>query len=267
MEKAIVFETYSFLGFGICKRLLEDGVQVLGLQLFNDDFLDEKKLMIGRNANFEEKSVQDPALTNKDTSDHVLFLSYYDLYFSNDDSTQQSIIYEMINQLQHLSYKKIYLLFPIEFIDRIPSSLLQTIQILQEDSRSISIYLPTLFGPWQSEVFLFQQKFLQEYFKHQPLLNEREYTDDAIYIEDAVEEIISLMYSSEQTDVIFQSDEEEKWIKCAEFLKMDTPKRNNKVIDRKENNIRIVKIKEKNSYQAGLMKQKELLARMIHPMT
>lgn len=56
MEKVIVTGALGFIGFSLCQRLLEEGIEVIGIDGMVDkslkSFYDEKLLWIGRNAQF-----------------------------------------------------------------------------------------------------------------------------------------------------------------------------------------------------------------------
>ena len=58
MDKAIIVGVYEFIGFHLCEALLQEGIEVYGVNLpidTSDHVVDEKRLLIGRNSNFQEK--------------------------------------------------------------------------------------------------------------------------------------------------------------------------------------------------------------------
>ena len=81
MKKAVIFGAYHFLGFLICSALLEEGEEIIGItypDLVVED-LDEKRMEIGRNANFSEKSLAEFTSILQDTNIEVLYFDFYTL--------------------------------------------------------------------------------------------------------------------------------------------------------------------------------------------
>jgi hypothetical protein len=271
MDKVIIYGTYHFLGFNLCEKLLEEGIQVCGFQLNetnHEDFLEEKKLLIGRNANFEEKIVggEDKYLVEETlNSEIIIVISFYDVYYSSDANplpTYKKIITNIMQQYSQSTCLKVLCLFPIDYIHDFPEILMEQINLLKGQNIPVQmIYLPTIFGPWQPSVFLFQQYLLKEYQNTEPKLDKRESTLDAIYINDLMKTILQLMCSNELNDVLIQSSTSEQWEKGATHLElkhMDFKKQ--KQI---EGNIKIMKVKESISIGEGLEQQKRHLSRLF----
>lgn len=275
MDKVIIYGTYHFLGFSLCEKLLDEGIQVDGYhfnEAIGEDFLEEKKFLIGRNANFEEKIIGDEeVLTSEDSlkSETIIVISLYDLFFSLEENlfpTFESIITNISKQYSYVSHAKMICLFPIDFIKDVPKALMEQLNLIKGNQIPLQIiYIPTVVGPWQPSVFLFQQYLLKEYLKIEPKLDKREYTVDAIYIKDVIKIIIQLMESAEINDCLIQSSGTGQWEKGADYLKLhefETKKQPIKGFADSDS-IKIIKVKEGTSIEEGLEQQKRHLSRLF----
>ncbi|MEM5594163.1 hypothetical protein AAHH67_24715 [Niallia circulans] len=67
MKKAVIFGVYQFVGFHICSTLLEEGEEIIGISYpeISIEDLEDKRMEIGRNANFSEKSLDKLPLFSK----------------------------------------------------------------------------------------------------------------------------------------------------------------------------------------------------------
>jgi hypothetical protein len=273
MDKVIIYGTYDFLGFSLCEKLLDAGIQVCGIPLneeYSEDFLEEKKLLIGRNANFQEKTLESediPFLDESFEAKTVTVISFYDIYYSREDPfiTYEKIVTNICKQHNHHSIGQLICLFPIGFIHDFPKALITQINRLKDQKIQLkNIYIPTVFGPWQPSAFLFQQYLLKEYLNSEPKLDNREFTSDAIYIKDIIDTIIQLMDSEEKVDCLIQSSSQDQWLKGANHLKveeMDTKKQELEIKSASEQ-IKIIKVNESISITEGLELQKKHLSRL-----
>lgn len=60
MDRAVILGTFEFIGFSLCKNLLDQGCEIDGIHFDkeqDDALIHEKRLTIGRNANFNEKTI------------------------------------------------------------------------------------------------------------------------------------------------------------------------------------------------------------------
>ena len=56
MDKAIIVGVYEFIGFHLCEALLQEGIEVYGVDLpidTSDHVVNEKRILIGINSNFQ----------------------------------------------------------------------------------------------------------------------------------------------------------------------------------------------------------------------
>lgn len=87
MKKVILFDAFSFVGYGLCCRMLDDEIHVIGVDLQpKENSLEEDKLLrIGRNAYFDfieyQKEVLNQNIFNQ--SDAVIYP-----WFSSSDQTR-----------------------------------------------------------------------------------------------------------------------------------------------------------------------------------
>jgi nucleoside-diphosphate-sugar epimerase len=273
MDKVIIYGTYDFLGFSLCEKLLDVGIQVCGIPLNEENsevFLEDKKLLIGRNANFQEKTLEIEDIPFQDESlklKTITVISFYDIYYTKEDPfrTYEKIVTNICKQHSQHSLGQLICLFPIGFMHDFPKPLITQINLLNEQKiQPKNIYIPTVFGPWQPSAFLFQQYLLKDYLKSEPKLDNREFTSDAIYIKDIIDTIVQLMDSEEKVDYLIQSSIQDQWIKGANHLKvkeMDTKKQELVNIAASES-IKIIKINESISITEGLELQKKHLSRL-----
>ncbi len=107
MDKAVIFDVYNFVSFHLCKALLDKGIEVEGIcvvnRLNNDGFSDEKRLEIGRNANFKESFFKDWSnqLERAETK-MTIICSVYDIYMTYNENIlkKDADAYEFINFLK-----------------------------------------------------------------------------------------------------------------------------------------------------------------------
>lgn len=275
MDKAIIFGTYGFIGYSTCMKLLEEGLEVEGYRIDLGEpevYIENKKLMIGRNSNFQERILEDGLnsieINNQET---ILIISYYDFFYSLDKKALENhpfFLYDIGEFFRNLQNVKLVCLFPYEFLNGFPSPFKEHILSLNEANFSFqSIFLPTIFGPWQPSSFLFQQYFLKKDLDEQLKLDEREYTLDALYLDDVVENIFSFINSKETKNIVLQNEEHNMWLKCAEYLNLQSMYRNNQMKNfMPQADCQIVKVRGNISFKDALEHQKthtELLEKMF----
>jgi hypothetical protein len=274
MDRVTIYGTYHFIGFSLCEGFLEKGIRVYGYRFEqeNEEFLDEKKMSIGRNANFQEKNIVGKDIEIEEVLDDektVIVLSLYDLYFSDMENPIpyfENLLIDMLKRYEDIPIEKLVCLLPINFLYDPLNSLRLKFNEMKENKIQIQeIYLPTVFGPWQPSVFLYQQFLTKDYLNREPLLNDREATLDAIYIKDAIEEIIQLIFSAENNIVQIQSKTSEQWLKGAQHLQLKDLGEINRLEKEmfSEENVNIIRLKESISIEEGLEIQKKHLSRLI----
>jgi hypothetical protein len=232
MDKAVIIGTYEFLGFSLCGGLLEKGYQVDGIHLDIDEedlFLEEKRMEIGRNANFTEWSLKDWQQQMRERESAVLIISVYDYFIKNQIQAllkDEQIWNEILSRFfKSENEQQILMLWPIQLLVQNNGSgaLDQFFEKLTHHPSVISVFIPTLFGPWQPKQFIFQQTFLQQLGnKVEPVLNKNEWVFDAIYIEDSIKKIIDIFENKSMKSCFLRNTIHNSWLKCAKSLAIET---------------------------------------------
>lgn len=283
MDKVIIFGGYEFLGFCLCEAFLEKGIQVctINSQQVDDLFLENKRLLVGRNSNFTEFSLdksQDTWFYAKEK--YMIVLSFYDFYHKGDSSNIHSeleqVILDALNKYEKGNLEVLFLL-PVQFLEmevsrhkgedlkNIYNTMFQELQ--RKFIPNTTIYLPTLYGPWQPEDYLFQQALLEEVRGQNEVglqVNDHEYTEDALFVEDAITDIVKIVESQKNTICSFTSTSQNQWKECAEFLDISTEKyiRRDKTI-KPIIDITKYEVRESIGYVQALTKQKKHLQRIL----
>ncbi len=243
MDKVVIVGVFDFVNFHVCKALLDQGIEVRGVQLEtqeNEDMVIEKRLEIGRNANFAEVSMGE--LSNPASENEAIVLSVYDLYMNHKEDY-------LLND--HLLSKIISRYNWENIVILVPSQLLKNVidlkaKVVIEDflKRTISknkdcylLYLPTVFGPWQPETFMFQSTILTEMNRGKPFKGLREETSDALFVEDTVKSIIEIIENKEPGRYLLQSGKSNQWDLCAALLQINEHGLNNRILEIKEEDL------------------------------
>jgi len=219
MDRAIIIGAFEFLGFHFCQTLLEEGYEVVGVHNSKNeeiDFLELKRMAIGRNANFQEESLAQWLGEAEIDEQTLVIIDYYDLFIRNAPDLPA------VNKLMDLflsrneaalkqNHSKVVWLLPIQWL--LPENRLELNRIKTYSHR---YFLPSIYGPWQPDTFLLQQGISKDH--SQLTLNKREWIDDCLYIDDIVEEILNMTERREMASLILRSSIDNHWQKCAEFI-------------------------------------------------
>lgn len=262
MERAVIFGVYDYIGYSLCQYMLDMGVEIDGIHSGSSTeeyFTEEKRLEIGRNANFSEKELNEWEYTG---AGKYLFISLFESYQS---STANGIFTDMLMKKLEDSNPSIVLILPAYFAvknEKMEESQRRLLRFFEQRKHSVlEVYLPTIYGPWQPEKFFFQQALnYLEYGKHSPEVAGWEWTHDAIYIDDAITEIVEMAEAGEKGNFFLSSGEKNRWLKCAEQLlgrKNDARWRNTVELTEIKEFIRVRKMKRNENIVKGLNKQKE----------
>ncbi|MBY6050734.1 hypothetical protein [Cytobacillus firmus] len=229
MDRAVILGTFEFIGFSLCKHLLEQGCEIDGIHFDkekDDALIHEKRLTIGRNANFNEKKYFAWIKSGKILKNDMIFIDIYDLYIRNklaalrEKELIEGFLMENLSIFQSLQVKIAFLL-PIQWlkdISRTHSRLEDAIKILKENNISVSsFYLPVIYGPWQPKEFSFHQSIAKE----RVMISEREWIHDAIYIDDFINFLSSYADRPFDESYLLKSSITGHWRKCADYLSFD----------------------------------------------
>lgn len=223
MERAAILGVYDFIGYSLCQYMLDNGVEIEGVHIANrhdDYFTEEKRLEIGRNANFSEITFNEWKTTG--TND-LMILSLYDHF--NKAGTQGQFTKVLMKKLENVdrSSQTLILILPAYLAkkhEKLTDSVLDLLRFIEKMNLSvIEIYLPTIYGPWQPEEYFFQQTI--NYLEGEsslPVIAEWEWTHDALYIDDAVKTIMNLAESGMEGKFFLASGKNNLWRSCADEL-------------------------------------------------
>ncbi|WP_312095533.1 hypothetical protein [Niallia sp.] len=221
MKKAVVFGAYQFLGFHICGALLDEGEEIIGVSFPNMDVndIEDKRMEIGRNANYSEISWNQVDSILRDPEIDCLF---YDLYtVENLQSVYRMIRSQIFNRSKFPINKKLVFLVNIMSVEK-ERELFNSIKEELDNTTQI-IHMPTLYGPWQPSDFLFQQ-VIEGKEQEAIHISFRECPMDAIFIEDAVMAVVKQTNIGQNNDILLKSNVINHWQRCLEHLKWDIPK-------------------------------------------
>ena len=219
MDKAIIVGTYEFIGFQLCLSLLEQGVEVIGIHLSNDSedpFLEEKRFEIGRNSNFTETD-ETYFDSLKSTDSMILFIDFYSYYFKREEK----LLYAFLTtEFQMKNPFHLFLTLPIQLCNE---KMIMDLPLFQHPHNFAAtiFYLPTVYGPWQPLKYVFQQAL------HNPnapiRMDDREWTEDALYIEDVIEVILNYMNKKECKAYVLKSKNNNQWKALADIVFVKCP--------------------------------------------
>jgi len=273
MDKAIIFGIYNFISFHACKTLLNKGVEVIGIQIDESDkssFFEEKRLEVGRNANFSERSLSEwENRREEETAQTTLILSIYDLYMLNKETIlQKEKIAGAIIQFmrENKNNTNVAFILPIQMLkaeqEKTIGAFLEQVKGCGKNTQMF--YLPAIYGPWQPPVFLFQQAILATFQKSEILKDEKEWTGDILYVDDAIETLIKTVETGNPGGFMLESGKKDYWAECAAYLQIDEKI---VLVNRNEllqvgNQIDIVSVKNITPIADSILKQMEHVQRL-----
>lgn len=228
MDKVVIFGVYNFVSFHMCKSLLDNGIEVSGVSIGDMErtsYHDEKRLEVGRNANFSEYTLTN--LVNEEVDQitkRTLILSLYDFYMLGKERTLLNVDEKIIGYMNEFhSAPDIAVILPIQLLN--PDNRLSvdglTAKLKEQAGTYQEVYLPTIYGPWQPSTYLFQQAILSSINKGKISGARREWLGDALFVEDAVETMIGILETGKPGEFLLESGKENYWQICADYLKIE----------------------------------------------
>lgn len=238
MDKVSMIGGYGFVDFNLCKNLLENGYEV-NVFLFDriiGENIEEKRMQIGRNANFNEYLLNEWEGKTAEDAYSTIILSLYDLFMEYKENILLKNDRNKQKLLQQISKcNRIVLLVPIQvlLVDMKYKKMKEFIGLLEGLHAGIQIfYLPTIYGPWQPATFLFQKSLLSDGGVSEDGIPQREWRNDAIFIEDVLEPILITVETGVEGHYLLESGISDRWNECADFLKIN--KINREIIEENE---------------------------------
>jgi hypothetical protein len=155
-----------------------------------------------------------------------LFFSIYDLYMGKREQIlqNQATIKPIIEYIEQNKNKvKIVFILPVQMLTKTfegneIEEFLGRIKNLVSNTQAV--YLPAIYGPWQPSAFLFQQVIVSKLQKAEFMYDKREWTDDVLFIEDALNSILEILETKKPGSYLLESGRENQWNRCAAFLKV-----------------------------------------------
>jgi hypothetical protein len=278
MDKAVIFDVYNFVSFHLCKALLDNGIEVEGIYVetnINDDFSDEKRLEIGRNANFNESLFNDWSNRDKVEGNMTIICSVYDIYMTFNESIlkKKAVANEFINSLKKQSdnIEQLVLLVPRQLMTGEAENeailiMNDFIKRAEEVTGKIQLhYLPSIYGPWQPSTFVFQHTILSKMNKQGEFRGLREETMDALYIDDTVLTLIDLIENNDAGRYYLESEQENQWDFCAQYLQVDEKLLIGRRTSLKEDKVCKLTVTKKESITNAIAKQIDHVRRLYLP--
>ncbi|ULT58136.1 hypothetical protein L1999_06270 [Neobacillus drentensis] len=273
MDKAMIFGIYDFVSFQMGRALLNMGLEVIGIHINENNhtpYLEEKRLEVGRNANFREILLSElDTCREVDTTETTLILSLYDLYMLREETIFQK---QTVTKLQQFiegnkSVTDIVFLLPIQLLVPDGANSLRTVinEVVAWGKNNQFYYLPAIYGPWQPSTYTFQQALLANMDDSEIRVNKREWTGDILYVDDAVE---AILVSNENLAVednrhfLIESGLENYWVQCAAQLKLETKEIYLKKLDINQTISRVT-VKKVTPFSESFEKQIEMTRRLI----
>jgi hypothetical protein len=266
MDKAIIINVFDFVNFHVCKTLLNKGIEVSSIHVddsLKESFSDEKRLEIGRNANFEEQALVSWLNQDRDVIDTRVIISLYDLFMLYKDPmlNQENIKNQIITLMSRC--KGVVVILPCQMVStsrksQVFKNLKDFFDLTLELKQNFQFfYLPTIYGPWQPETFLFQHTLLSNINRNGTFKGIREETSDAIYIDDAVGVMCEIIEAGEPGSYLLESGREKQWEMCAAYLNIDGDLIKNRETHKSNGEFITVAVKKAASISDSLNKQTE----------
>lgn len=263
MDKVVIVGVFDFVNFHVCKAFLDKGIEVRGVQLEteeNEDMVNEKKLEIGRNANFSEVSLGD--ISNQSSDNDTIVLSVFDLYmrYKEDYLLKEDLISNLISLNK---WEKIVILVPSQLLKNMIDLKAQVViedflKRIKAQNKSLQLlYLPTIFGPWQPETFIFQSSILTDLNRGKPFKGMREETNDALFVDDTVKAIIKIIENKEPGRYLLQSGKSNQWDLCAALLQINEHGLNSRIEEINEEDLSKIIIQSTVPLSVALTRQIE----------
>ncbi|MBO9128661.1 NAD-dependent epimerase/dehydratase family protein [Bacillus sp. 165] len=246
MKGAAVVGVWSFVGYHLLLKLLDEEVDVVGIDqepLSKLSRINEEKLfLIGRNAYFSYYSLQEKNVFQQMQPDDIDTV-FFCLYEPNQPSfpserEEEKTFKEVIRYCAH--YKK-----RLVFLSSIEASAvhLHTMKGKKENHISTEngnffykreaslthhqisyavLQVPVVYGPWQPSFMTYHQLILSHILNQDLNIESNETSEDSIYVSD-VAQCLYEMGKQETSEIYFiESGQSEQWKKGIELLKGET---------------------------------------------
>ncbi len=183
VEHAIVIGAFSFLGFHLTKKLLEEGITVYGLDIEQgiEEIQDEKIMAIGRNSNLDFVRQKDYENWTNNLSEKRDVLFFTIDFMSHNEGEETTLVEKLLHEaIEYCKLHSIKLIFssstetvahdstiiteqsPIAPLTKRGEMYLKLEKLIQAQGEKhklsyLILRFPTIYGPWQPETFAFQR--------------------------------------------------------------------------------------------------------------
>jgi hypothetical protein len=270
MDRAAILGVYDYIGYSLCQFMLDDGMEIDGVHIASKQenyFTEEKRMEIGRNANFSEVVFKEWSSSGLED---LFIICLYD-HFREGCHGQEAFIEKLVKKLEtvSISNQRVIIVLPARFAEKKKEYKFhkKLSEFLKEKRFSVlECYLPTVYGPWQPEEYFFQQSI--NYInggKKTPQITKWEWTHDALFIDDAAFQIMKMAEDKEEGSFLFASGKKNLWLECAEHLlehQNEMQWRKTESWPEIKDSIRVVKLHQNERIAAGLSKQEEHYSRI-----
>ncbi|WP_078430318.1 NAD-dependent epimerase/dehydratase family protein [Alkalihalobacterium alkalinitrilicum] len=300
MKRAIVTGALGFIGFHLCSKLIEEGIEVYGIDskinTAQQSQADERLLYMGRNSLFHYipqpvESIDFSAILTNDT---VIFHLAASTQTDNQWKILRETIHHNVKATEHLikavtgkgrivftSTVQVYGERTGIITERTPSNPInpygltkmagESLLLQQSKKNNIEVVivrLPTVYGPFQREDMAYHQLLKAKLQKKTfPEIVDRS-TYDILYIEDVVHGLLLAGETTHVNEVYnLSSGMKRQWFKGKELItgKKDIGWRNirDEVFISNEKVTKKLGFKEKTSIQKGIKEQEEFIKKSL----
>ncbi|OLO40647.1 hypothetical protein BTR23_06600 [Alkalihalophilus pseudofirmus] len=300
MKRAIVTGALGFIGFHLCSKLIEEGIEVYGIDskinTAQQSQADERLLYMGRNSLFHYipqpvESIDFSAILTNDT---VIFHLAASTQTDNQWKILRETIHHNVKATEHLikavtgkgrivytSTVQVYGERTGIITERTPSNPInpygltkmagESLLLQQSKKNNIEVVivrLPTVYGPFQREDMAYHQLLKAKLQKKPfPEIVDRS-TYDILYIEDVVHGLLLAGETTHVNEVYnLSSGMKRQWFKGKELItgKKDIGWRNirEEVYISNEKVTKKLGFKEKTSIQRGIKEQEEFIKKSL----
>jgi hypothetical protein len=265
MEAATIVGVYDFIGYRLCQYMLDMGIAITGVHFEKhqeNENMEEKRLEIGRNANFQELSFRD---WDAENVKGVLFISLLEKLQSSQEEMINQKLMKKLDQITNGNLQ-IILILPGYLAEKNQLQHALSEYLTRRNFTVLEFYLPTVYGPWQPDYYFFQQCI--DYSLNGnliPVLAEWEWNNDAIYIDDGVSLILESVEGRAQGKYFMTSGKSDQWFDCAELLldgRFEATWRKPQIKPKIHNYIEILTLKNNEEISSGLSRQKKQFCRI-----
>ncbi|MDQ0215676.1 nucleoside-diphosphate-sugar epimerase [Oikeobacillus pervagus] len=257
MNQALVFSSHSFLGFEVCKQLLDEGIVVHAVS--DKRLSEDRELEVGRNANFHFSSSYPIPYRSKESG--YVFFPFYDVLYDEEIN---------IKRWQSMMKNKDGFIPGSHFIFLYSSNWLKTNdsnqnrfqmekfkeELIEDERFKLTvIYLPTLYGPRQPESFIIQKIMNQTDSEGCACIDLIDDLESAILIQDAVKMIVSM--KDKEGSFLFHNEKEDIWLEIFQYLEVNEKIRIRSAQKTDKSKLEVIYVENSLSVQEAICQQKE----------